>query len=110
MSSKFQRHFFVCQMTRPPAAKPSCGARGSVEVYNGLMEGLGAHPDLWDSVCVTAASCLGPCFDGPMVVCYPEGVWYAGVAGADVPEIVEKHLVGGEPVERLVYRFPDVDD
>ena len=39
--SKFQRHFFVCQTVRPPAAKPSCGARGSAAVYNGLMEALG---------------------------------------------------------------------
>jgi (2Fe-2S) ferredoxin len=104
--SKFSRHFFVCQMLRPPAAKPSCGARGSAAVYNGLMEALGAREELWDSVCVTASGCLGPCFDGPMMVSYPDGVWYAGVKAEDVPEIVEKHLVGGEPVARLIYRWP----
>jgi (2Fe-2S) ferredoxin len=32
---------------------------------------------------------------------YPEGVWYANVKPEDVPEIVERHLVGGQPVERL---------
>jgi (2Fe-2S) ferredoxin len=110
MDSKFKRHFFVCQMQRPPAAKPSCGARGSSQVYNALMEGLGGNEPLWDSVCVTASGCLGPCFDGPMIVCYPEGVWYAGVKPEDVPEIVEQHLVGGKPVERLLYRFPTLDD
>jgi (2Fe-2S) ferredoxin len=110
VESKFRRHFFVCQMQRPPAAKPSCGARGSVDVYNRLMEALGGQADLWDSVCVTASSCLGPCFDGPMVVCYPEGVWYAGVKADDVAEIVESHLVGGKPVERLRYRWPELDD
>ena len=107
MESKFKRHFFVCQMQRPPAGKPSFGARGSAGVYNGLMEALGAHEELWDSVCVTASSCLGPCFDGPTVVCYPEGVWYAGVKPEDVVEIVEQHMVGGRPVERLVYRWPE---
>jgi len=110
MESKFTRHFFVCQMQRPPAAKPSCGARGSVDVYNRLLEALGGQHELWDSVCVTASSCLGPCFDGPMVVCYPEGVWYAGVKAEDVPEIVESHLVGGKAVERLRYRWPSMDD
>jgi (2Fe-2S) ferredoxin len=35
------------------------------------------------------------------VVVYPEGVWYGKVTPADVPEIMEKHIVGGQPVERL---------
>jgi (2Fe-2S) ferredoxin len=38
------------------------------------------------------------------MVVYPEGVWYGGVTPADVPEIVDRHLVGGAPVERLVIR------
>ncbi len=38
---------------------------------------------------------------GVSVVVYPEGVWYGRVTVADVPEILEKHIVGGMPVERL---------
>jgi (2Fe-2S) ferredoxin len=105
--SKFQRHFFVCQMQRPAAAKPSCGARGAADVYNGLMEALGGQMALWDTVCVTASGCLGPCSEGPMVVCYPEGIWYAGVTKDDLAEIAQRHLIGGSPVTRLVYRFPE---
>jgi (2Fe-2S) ferredoxin len=41
---------------------------------------------------------------GPSIVVYPEGIWYGHVSVADVPEIVERHLVGGEPVERLRMR------
>jgi (2Fe-2S) ferredoxin len=108
--SKFERHFFVCLMQRPPMSKPSCGVQGATDVYNGLMEGLGAHQDLWGSVSVTTCGCLGPCFDGPMVVVYPESVWYAKVKKEDVPEIVEQHMVGGKPVERLRYRWPELDD
>jgi (2Fe-2S) ferredoxin len=50
---------------------------------------------------------LGPCFDGPNLVVYPEGVWYAGLVVDDVPEIIETHVRGGRPVERLVYRWPE---
>ena len=54
-----------------------------------------------------ASGCLDACEHGASMVVYPEGVWYGGVTPADVPEIVERHLVGGEPVERLVIReFP----
>ena len=38
---------------------------------------------------------------GPTVVVYPDAVWYGGVTDADIPEIIESHLVGGVPVERL---------
>ena len=66
--SRFHRHFFVCQTQRPPLAKPSCGAKGSAEIFNALQEALGAHPDLWGIVSVTSSGCLGPCFDGPTIV------------------------------------------
>ena len=38
-----------------------------------------------------------------MIVVYPENVWYHGVQEADLQEILDTHLVGGKPVERLVY-------
>ena len=105
--SKYARHFFVCQTQRPPMGKPSCGARGSADVLLGLQEGLARYPELWATVTVTSSGCLGPCFDGPTVVVYPEGTWYVGVTSADVDEIVESHMVGGKPVERLRYVWPD---
>lgn len=104
--SKYQRHFFVCNTQRPPMGKPSCGPRGAGEVLLALQEGLASHPELWDSVTVTACGCLGPCFDGPNLVVYPEGTWYAGVTPENVGEIVEAHLVEGRVVERLVYHWP----
>lgn len=53
-----------------------------------------------------ASGCLDACEFGVSVVIYPEGVWYGGVTTADVPEIVEQHLVNGRVVERLVIRDP----
>jgi len=106
MSGRYQRHFFVCQTKRPPFGKPSCGAKGSDQVLNVLIEALGSHQALWGSVSVTACGCLGPCTEGPSIVVYPEGTWYVGVGPEDAKEIAEKHLVGGTPVERLFYKWP----
>jgi (2Fe-2S) ferredoxin len=101
------RHFFVCTNTRPVGGKPSCaGDRGGAEIFAALQQGLAAHPEAWDHVAVTQTGCLGPCFDGPTVVVYPEAVWYTGVRVEDVDEIVREHLVGGRPVVRLVHVFP----
>jgi (2Fe-2S) ferredoxin len=104
--SHFLRHFFVCVNERPPGGKPSCGGRGSTEILHALERGLAAHPEAWSEAAVTATGCLGPCFDGPTVVVYPEGIWYAPVRLEDVDEIVREHLVGGRPVERLRYHWP----
>lgn len=48
------------------------------------------------------SGCLDQCEHGPCVVVYPEGIWYGGVAVADVATIVEEHLLGGRPVRRLL--------
>ena len=45
---------------------------------------------------------VGFCAIGPAVLVYPDGIWYAHVTPEDVPEIIESHLKGGVPVERLV--------
>ena len=50
---------------------------------------------------LTDCSSVGLCSIGAAVLIYPEGVWYAQVRARDVPEIIEKHLIGGEVVERL---------
>jgi (2Fe-2S) ferredoxin len=76
-------------------------------------DGLGVHArfkklvkeaGLGDRVRVNNSGCLDQCGHGPMVVVYPEAVWYWGVQPEDVDEIVRKHLIGGRPVERLRYR------
>ena len=63
-----------------------------------------ADAGIADRVRVNHSGCFSQCGNGPMVVVYPEGIWYAAVNPADAAEIVDSHLVGGEPVERLRFR------
>lgn len=51
---------------------------------------------------VNSAGCLNRCELGPVMVIYPEAVWYSYVDEEDIDEIVEKHLKGGNKVERLL--------
>jgi len=51
---------------------------------------------------VNSAGCLNRCDEGPVMVIYPEGIWYNYVDEEDIDEIIEKHLLGGEVVKRLM--------
>lgn len=103
-----RRHVFVCIQTRPTGGRPACGVRGGTELLAELREAVAGRPELWD-VAVTGCECLGPCFEGPSAVVYPEGVWYAGARAQDARDIAEQHLAGGRPVARLV-RADDLDE
>ena len=50
---------------------------------------------------VNLAGCLDRCEEGPVIVVYPEEVWYTYVDKTDIDEIIEEHLVNGRVVERL---------
>jgi (2Fe-2S) ferredoxin len=101
----FQRHVFVCINERPADhPKGCCKAKGGVEVRDRLKSELTAR-GISKLVRANNAGCLDQCDHGVTVVVYPEQVWYGGVTVDDIPEIVDKHLVGGEAVERLM--IPD---
>jgi (2Fe-2S) ferredoxin len=54
-----------------------------------------------NQVRINQAGCLDRCEEGPVLVVYPEGVWYTYVDQHDVDEIIDQHLVNGVIVERL---------
>ena len=97
----FERHVFVCHNTRPEGApRPSCTADGKSDLFTELQQRVKAA-GLGGRVRINKSGCLDQCEHGPTVVVYPEAVWYGGVQTEDAAAIVEEHLVGGRPVERL---------
>jgi len=101
--SYYQRHVFFCTNVRgADAERPSCGRCGSEamrEYAKGKVKELGLSGA--GQVRVNSAGCLDRCEEGPVCVVYPEAVWYTYVDSFDIDEIIESHLVGGKPVERL---------
>ena len=77
-----------------------CKKRGSKEVRKALKGELRGREMMRD-VRVDTVDCLGLCKHGPNAVVYPGGTWYLGLGEESVPEVVERHLEGGEPIEEL---------
>ena len=97
----FDRHVFVCQNTRPAGApRPSCTTDGKSELHTRLQQ-LTKEAGLGGKVRINKSGCLDQCEHGPTVVVYPEAVWYGNVQAEDAEAIVNEHLIGGRPVERL---------
>ncbi len=105
MPPPFRKHVFVCLNERPPdAPKGDCTRKGSPEVLKRFKDALRKR-GLDEEIRANKAGCLDNCALGCSVVVYPDGVWYGRVTVDDVDEIVDQHLLRGEPVERLrLYR------
>ena len=97
----FRMHVFVCIQEKPEGVI-SCAANRSLRVLRALESEV-CSQGLDDEVQVTTCGCFGLCDDGPVMIVYPEGVWYQRVKEEDVPEIVSSHLRSGKVVSRLVW-------
>jgi (2Fe-2S) ferredoxin len=105
--ARFERHIFICTNQRSADdARGCCSARGAESVVEAFKVEL-VRRGLKGRLRANKAGCLDNCARGVSVVIYPDGVWYGGVTAQDVPEIVERHLLGGQPVERLALRDGD---
>ena len=95
----YRRHLLVC-------TGPRCTQNGESQA---LFDSLGdtfkaAGLDQGElRVKRTRVSCFAACKGGPVVCVQPDGVWYYNATRENMQRIVERHLVGGEPVEELIF-------
>jgi len=94
---QYERHVFVC------TSGDTCPTQADVEEYVKTLRVGAQKAGLKADVRVNKAGCFSQCGHGPMIVFYPENVWYAGVQESDLEEILNSHIIGGRPVERLLY-------
>ena len=94
---QYECHVFVC------TTGDDCPKGGDVEGFVKYLRGEVVKAGRAQDVRINKAGCFSQCGHGPMIVVYPENVWYGGVQQADLQEIVQSHILGGKPVERLRY-------
>src|SRR5262245_46924668 len=94
---QYENHVFVC------TSGETCPTQGDVEAYVKVLRAGVQKAGKQVEVRVNKAGCFSQCGHGPMIVFYPENVWYSGVQASDLDEILTSHILGGKPVERLRY-------
>lgn len=100
---QYRHHVFVCTTGK------TCPKDGAVDVYE-AMKKRAAERGLKGVVRINQAGCMNQCGHGPMVVVYPQDIWYGAVDVEGGVRIVDEHLVGGRVVEEYRYIAPPGDN
>ncbi|MCA2997959.1 MAG: (2Fe-2S) ferredoxin domain-containing protein [Rhodocyclaceae bacterium] len=99
--SYFRQHVFFCVNQRQ-AGGNCCNNHHAEEIRSYAkkrIKELGLNGKA--NIRINAAGCMDRCDEGPVLVIYPEGVWYTYVDKTDIDEIVSEHIQNGRVVERL---------
>ena len=92
----YRSHVLICTGT-------GCVSSGASKIQTVLAEELEKH-NLQDEIKVVETGCHGFCEKGPIMIVYPEGVFYCRIKPEDIGQIVEEHLLKGRIVDRLLYQ------
>jgi NADH-quinone oxidoreductase subunit F len=98
----YRNHVLVC-------GGGGCQSSGCQDIQQRLMKEIKAK-GLEKEIKVVTTGCMGPCSLGPMMIVYPEGIFYCKLKPEDVDTIVEKHLYEGTYVDKFFYRDPYTDE
>lgn len=91
----YRQHIFLC-------VDSCCREKGSEGIFSALSEELKGR-GLSNDVMISRCGCLDQCESGPMLVIYPEGIWYHNLKKEDVRRLVDEHLIKGNILPDLVY-------
>ena len=97
----FEKHVFCCINKRPDSnLKGCCSSKNSEKLQTELKIKI-KDLKLNKKIRINKSGCLDRCESGPVMVIYPEGIWYSFKTSEDIDEILNSHLLNNKIVERL---------
>ncbi|MCE5285833.1 MAG: (2Fe-2S) ferredoxin domain-containing protein [Pelosinus sp.] len=99
--NKPKKHILVCTSSRMTGQqKGYCHTKEGVQIVANFLDEI-EERGLGDEVFVSNTGCFGLCEQGPIVVVYPDNIWYGKVSPDDVEKIMDQHIEGGKTVKEL---------
>jgi (2Fe-2S) ferredoxin len=99
--SYFRHHVFFCCNQRADG-ETCCNSLGASKAQTYAKERISELKVKGKGkIRINKAGCMDRCDEGPVIVVYPEEVWYSYVDEEDIEEIIQEHLIHGRIVERL---------
>lgn len=92
----FEQQILICGGT-------GCTSSGSLKLFEKLKEEIAKH-GLEEKVAIIKTGCFGLCALGPIMITEPDGCFYANLEMEHIPEIIEKHIIGGQPIREYLYK------
>ena len=100
--SYYKYHVFFCTNQRAPG-ESCCNNHDSLEMCNYMRSRVKEVGNrLPHKVRINTAGCMNRCDLGPVLVVYPEAIWYTFVDQKDIDDVIDNHLIAGQPVKRLM--------
>lgn len=101
MKPKYHKHIFICTNDRGPNhPRGDCANCGGNEIRMRFVKLINQN-GLKGKVRANKSGCLDVCEFGPIIVIYPQNIWYTGITIEDVDEIFEKSIIGDGIVDRI---------
>ena len=104
--AQIQRHVFICaDQTKPLCCSKEAGLAAWNHLKSRLKELKLDAPTIERPNCIfrTKANCLRVCDQGPIMVIYPDGVWYRATSPEIIDRIIQKHLIENEIVQEYAF-------
>ena len=98
----FKHHIFFC-LNKRENGQQCCSDFNADSIYTYMKKKIkGLDLNGPGKIRVNRGGCFDRCNEGPLLVIYPEAVWYRYIDESDIDEIIDRHLIEGKVVKRLI--------